>query len=285
MHTISQFDHWISSLLDAQSHRSWALDTFFVLLAYNLILKGGIVVLLYSWAWFRRCTDLLKQRQYLICGLIGAVAAPCFARLVAVVMPFRERPLHNPALHWQLAYGVKPNALIDWSSFPSDHAALLAALATALCFVSRTAGVVLFAYVFVFVEFARVYLGFHYFSDILVGTLIGVAISGLLATEYPRSLVAKHILPVADRNPQYFYPALVSYLYMVAMVFDPLRDILHYIHAITRAFFARLLAMMHNSRWGFEEVGLIVAIGCVIILILAVRGRSANRAIGTNSNL
>jgi hypothetical protein len=183
-------------------------------------------------------------------------------------MPFRERPLHNPTLHWQLATGSNQTRLsIGVLSLAITPRCLLPGQQRFASFHEQRALSCLHTCLFSWSP-----------QESILASII-------LVTQYPRSLVAKHILPVADRHPQYFYPALVSYLYMVAMVFEPLRDILHYIDVITCAFFARLLAMMHNSRWGFEEVGLIVAIGCVIILILAVRGRSANRAIGTNSNL
>jgi undecaprenyl-diphosphatase len=170
----------------------------------NDLLKGGVVVIFYSWAWFRRHAEIVKQRQIVICGLIAGIAAPWFARWVPFVAPFRVRPLHNPALHWQLAYETSPSTLINWSSFPSDHAAMFAAFAMALCFVSRRAGIIFFAHVFAFVDFARIYLGLHYLTDILAGTLIGIAVSYLSLSKPLQTLVVEHVMPALDRNPQYF---------------------------------------------------------------------------------
>ena len=70
-------------------------------------------------------------------GFLALLAAP----VLATVLPFRERPLRNPLLHFQLPYGVTETTLLGWSFFPSDHAVLYFALATTLVFVSRCVGI------------------------------------------------------------------------------------------------------------------------------------------------
>jgi undecaprenyl-diphosphatase len=277
-------DKWVCSSLNAYAHRSWAVDAFFALFARNDLLKGGVVVIFYSWAWFRRHAEIVKQRQIVICGLIGGIAAPWFARLIAFVAPFRVRPLHDPTLHWQLAYGTNPSTLINWSSFPSDHAAMFAAFAMALFFVSRRAGIILFAYVFALVDFARIYLGLHYLTDILAGTLIGIAVSYLLVSKRPRALVDEHIMPALDRNPEYFYPGFVFFLYMVGTMFSPLHEILSYLRVITHPLFSRRFAITLDSRWRPAEVCAVLFIAFAIVLRQAIRIRSTDRALATNSH-
>jgi undecaprenyl-diphosphatase len=60
-------------------------------------------------------------------------------------------------------------------SFPSGHAALTMALATAVYFQRKRLGELLFAFAFA-VGIARIYVGVHYPLDVIVGFLIGYSI-------------------------------------------------------------------------------------------------------------
>ncbi|MEO5645877.1 MAG: phosphatase PAP2 family protein [Candidatus Paceibacterota bacterium] len=64
-------------------------------------------------------------------------------------------------------------------SFPSGHAALTMALATAVYFFRKRLGALLFAFAFV-VGIARIYVGVHYPLDVGVGFLLGYGIPKLL---------------------------------------------------------------------------------------------------------
>jgi undecaprenyl-diphosphatase len=64
-------------------------------------------------------------------------------------------------------------------SFPSGHAAVTMALATAVYFYRKRLGELLFVYAFV-VGMARVYVGVHYPLDVGAGFLIGYLIPKLL---------------------------------------------------------------------------------------------------------
>lgn len=93
------------------------------------------------------------------------------------MLPFRPRPMTVAALHFQTPFGASDHGLINWSSFPSDHAAVFFALATSIFFVWRAAGIAALVYVFLFIAMPRLYLGFHYPTDILGGALIGIALA------------------------------------------------------------------------------------------------------------
>jgi len=77
----------------------------------------------------------------------------------------------------------------DWS-FPSGHAAAAFAGATLLSTALPGLAPLFFAYAFV-VAFARVYLGVHYPSDVLIGAGAGVTLAALLGT------VMRAVLPAA----------------------------------------------------------------------------------------
>jgi undecaprenyl-diphosphatase len=64
-------------------------------------------------------------------------------------------------------------------SFPSGHAALTMAFATAIYFYNKRLGELLFMFAFV-VGLARIYVGVHYPLDVGVGFLLGFGITKLL---------------------------------------------------------------------------------------------------------
>jgi undecaprenyl-diphosphatase len=58
---------------------------------------------------------------------LGAgVVAILAARILALTLPFRVRPRFEPALHFVVPAG-NVSDLVDWSAFPSDHAAIAGA--------------------------------------------------------------------------------------------------------------------------------------------------------------
>ncbi|MER5726737.1 phosphatase PAP2 family protein [Streptomyces sp. NPDC002138] len=65
----------------------------------------------------------------------------------------------------------------DWS-FPSNHAALAAAAAVALCFVSRRLGALALAAA-ALMAVSRVWVGVHYPHDVLAGCLVGASVAAV----------------------------------------------------------------------------------------------------------
>jgi len=108
--------------------------------------------------------------------LVLLVAVAVLAAItVATVVKFtvrRGRPRETPGF-----FSVR----YDRFSFPSGHATRAACIATVLgvkCPFLAPAAV----FAALVVAWARVALGLHYFSDVMVGLFIGVAVSGLILT-------------------------------------------------------------------------------------------------------
>ena len=223
---MNPFDFSILRVLNELSQRSERLDKFVDLLFGNVLVEGGFLTALIWWAWFRKRETAQRDREFVVSGIVLTAAAVLFARLIALFCPFRLRPRYVDALHFRLPAGSTNYEMFNWSSFPSDHAALFFCLATILFFISRRAGVLALLHAFVLVCLTRVYLGIHYPTDILAGILIGVGFASLALQSGIRKSLARPALRWMEVSPGSFYPALSLCLLLVATQFDPLREML-----------------------------------------------------------
>jgi undecaprenyl-diphosphatase len=143
--------------------------------------------------------------------------------VVQAVSPFRPRPIHDPTLGLHVPLGLPSDVMTNWSSFPSDHATLFFALATGLFFVSRGLGLAAAAYVTLVIALPRVYVGWHYPSDILAGGLLGATFAALAQRAGIRERVAPPVLSWARHHPQAFHAAFFLLSYQVATLMDDAR--------------------------------------------------------------
>jgi undecaprenyl-diphosphatase len=107
------------------------------------------------WLWFRRGGQRTESRKIIIATLASGFGALFIARILALTMPFRLRPLHTPEISFTLPYYMPTIRLEGWSSFPSDHAALFLTLAMGLLFISRAIGILGLSYAFLIICLPR----------------------------------------------------------------------------------------------------------------------------------
>ena len=221
---MNAFDLCILHFLNSFAHRFLTMDAVIVFVMNDNFLRGGFLMALFWSAWIRQDDARPEKREYLIFGLLACFFSVLLARVLALQLPFRERPLRNPGIVLNLPYTMDPGALKGWSSFPSDHATLFFCLATALWMVSRRLGIVAVCHALFVVTLPRVYAGIHYPTDILAGALLGCGVASLARFANFRKWVANPVLRVVEQYPAFSYTCffLLSFEFaeMFATVFN-----------------------------------------------------------------
>lgn len=204
----------------------WAgppLDGIINHIASNPIFKGVPPAMIFLFLWFHPAPQLEERRRKLFALIPSAVIAIVVGRVAAMLLPFRERPLRNPELDLVIPESITPSILGGWSSFPSDHAVMFAALITGIWMVERWAGLLLVLHGLIVIAFARVFLTLHYPSDIIAGAVLGVAISLVLVPLIARLMKRWKLLELAERYPGLLHAVLFLCLFQIATMFESAR--------------------------------------------------------------
>lgn len=222
---MNPFDAGILHFVNGFANRSWTADYVISWLNNDGFQKGGIVMMLFWGAWFLSDERSGARREILICTAVAAPLAVGVSRIISAVVPFRVRPLFVADLHMRVAYTLAPRTLINWNSFPSDHAVLFFALAEGLFLASRRIGAAAFTYALLIVCLPRIYLGIHYPTDIIAGAFLGAAIGYAACRPTVRSAVGRPVLRWMTAYPAVSYAFLFFYTYQVANAFGWVRDV------------------------------------------------------------
>lgn len=205
--------------------RSDFFDRAICNIATNPLLKGALPMVFFWALWFARSSHRMIYRARLLATLIVAAVAIIIGRTMATVLPFRLRPLHDPDIQMQLSFELDPSILSGWSAFPSDHAVMFFALATCFCMIHRRIGYIALAHSLVAIAFARVFLGFHWPSDILAGALVGAGVAIALLRPFTKLICHTELTRWLIRREQFLYPALFIITFQVSTMFDATREL------------------------------------------------------------
>lgn len=166
------------------------------------VLKGSLFMGIVGLLWYWPDKEMKRRRETILTIILAVAVSLIVNRLISTLLPYRDRPMYSiganaPTFEWHAD-------LEHWSSFPSDNATYLFAIAAGFWLISGWWGLLFGAFA-TFAALARVYLGIHYPSDVLVGGLIGIATSLAVNRESVRRRFAAPILAFEPRYPPYFY--------------------------------------------------------------------------------
>jgi undecaprenyl-diphosphatase len=219
--------------LNTLAGKSPVFDSVMAFFSVADLVKGGAFCLVIWWFWFLPRTRL-EQRRDLLIAMLACTPAVATARAIALLAMFRPRPYDEPELHFVVPYSVDPESLLDWSAFPSDHAAMFMAMAVGLLFVNRRIGWMMIAYTVLIILLPRIYIGAHHPTDILAGAAIGIA-SAFLGRVPIIVRIGDWAMTLEQRAPSFFYTGLFLLSWQIATLFIPLREIGHFVKALVRA--------------------------------------------------
>ncbi|HLZ02853.1 MAG TPA: phosphatase PAP2 family protein [Bradyrhizobium sp.] len=190
------------SIFHALNDLCGASPTLDRIVVHMEVLKGSIFMGIVGLLWYWPDKEMPRRRQVIITIILAVAVALIANRVLSILLPYRERPMYGiganaPSFEWHAD-------LEHWSSFPSDNATYLFAIAAGFWLISRWCGL-LFGVFAALASLARVYLGIHYPSDILTGALLGIATSVVINRDWVRRRLASPLLALEPRYPPYFY--------------------------------------------------------------------------------
>jgi undecaprenyl-diphosphatase len=183
---LEQLAYWDGAALEWLHAAHWGPLTAVFVLASAWWVKWPLIAITGA------CCDGARRRLLPTAALAAMTAALVAEALTVFLKSVTERarpPLADPAIQALVS-------LPDSTSFPSGHAATAFAAATAVGVLHPRLRLPLLALA-VMVALSRVYLGVHFWSDVVVGSLLGIVIG----------LVTARLLQRARREPQERVPS------------------------------------------------------------------------------
>ncbi len=216
-----EVDRYVSSMVTQLASQNDVINHAIYIACEATVLTGGLLIALVWGCWFSDTTEAARER--LLLGFGAVLITAVLSRVLQVSLPVRLRPMHDLASGFMPLPGIDPLLANHWGSFPSDHAALFFALVTVIWQRSRWLGLLALASA-LYGTLPRIYLGFHYFSDVTAGAALGV-IFVLLFERFGPHILANRSVGWEQRLPGMFYSAAFLASLEVATLFEDVRQV------------------------------------------------------------
>jgi undecaprenyl-diphosphatase len=213
---MEQIDRFIVVFLNQFVGRSDVFDRLLDALVSVNLFTGIILVACVWYVWFKKDA----KRDLILRRFVGVALSGPVSRAVQLLFRYHPRPFHSVSFHSKVPANVEPAQFNHWSSFPSDHAAVFGALATLITFHSRRLGIAAWIWTGVIV-LPRIYLGYHWPSDVVAGLAIGF--SCVYLGRFLPERAAAFVLKLETRNRPGFYAVAFLISYEVGILFEDLR--------------------------------------------------------------
>jgi undecaprenyl-diphosphatase len=217
------WDRYLLLWINSPAGQNGVVDKFMYDLADSDLVKGGIFLAFYWGLWFDRDGS---QRRDVVVALAAAIITAILSRGLQVGLPFHLRPLHTPGIGVHVPVGVDPAILNTFSSFPSDHAMLFFALSVPIWWRSRWLGAAAMLWTVLLIALPRVYLGYHFPSDVIAGAVLGVIVMVVLCRLISRMRLPDRVVALSKTHPAAFYAVAFLVTFELALLFADVRHFL-----------------------------------------------------------
>lgn len=215
------------AIIEWLNHYSQFSPKFNQIIAYienAYAFKGLAMVSMLWYLWFKDSNPLSETKAIIVNAIVGCILALVVTSAINYVAPFQATPMANELIRFQIPSGVvidrSANVGHGWiNSFPSHHATMFYALATGIFLASRRVGWFAFVYVTLFIAFPRVYLGYHYPTDILAGATVGVSTAMLVNQRFFRDIYRKPLMTLMMKYPALSQTVVFIVTFEIAVLF------------------------------------------------------------------
>ena len=221
---INHFDAAVIQFFDQFADKSATFNLLVRDVGDSYLLKGGLFMAFFWWTWFRAKDDVTARRRYVVLSIIGALAVVIAARALQLALPFHDRPLYV-ATNFVMPIGVDPANLSHWSSLPSDHAAMFFALSLAVWYEARTLGYLAAVWTFIVICLPRIFLGYHYASDIIAGAILGLVMMVAIQHYLRNWKLTERIVQWEADHRAAFYGLAFFVTYETTILFYDIREL------------------------------------------------------------
>ncbi|GHC24395.1 hypothetical protein GCM10010082_16200 [Kushneria pakistanensis] len=207
--------------INQMARESPLFDYIMHVLSYQNLISGvGLVAGLWA-LWFM--PSLMPRRAELLTCSVAAFCSAALSRIMQQLTPPHPRPLQDEALNMTPPAGVDAQTLHDFSSFPSDHGAVYIGLAWVIWRMHRKLGMAAIAFA-VLLCFTRIYLGFHFITDIIGGGALAI-LTVQIALLTPFQRIGGWFAGFSQTAPHWFYPLAFIACYGIATLVEELRQL------------------------------------------------------------